>query len=235
MKKNFIKFLAKIFLFIAFTFVFYQSVIYNKIYSDKLNDKECWPILKDAKQFFVTIDGEIYPKLVPSYLNKSINFECLNRKKNVKKILLWNDFGPWIDFKYGLGDIKPFKNRKCPVYNCEITRNKSDLNSSDLVIVHMRGDFKVMPIRYQTGNRQKQPRWVFFMTESPIYSIIPNLKFNRAFNLTATYKLDSYFTPYYYANLGFEWGFNDTFDDEFDYMIGKTVDKLAVILGILKN
>ena len=234
--------LSKLLLIFAFTSVFYQSVIYNiqpklpKLNEDtnsKADDNQCEPILKDAKQFYVNIDGEIYPKLVPSYSNKSINFDCLNRKKEVKKILLWNDFGPWADFKYGLGRVKPFKDRKCPVYNCEMTRNKSELNSSDLVIVHMRGNFKNMPTRYQGID---QPRWVFFMMEPPVYSLVPQMKrFNGAFNLTATYKLDSYFTPYYYANLGFEWALNDTFDDDFDYLAGKTVDKLAVILGMLFN
>lgn len=230
MRKKLIVFFAKFFLFLAIIFVFYQSV-YKIMSNSKQSDNECWPILKDVNQFYVKIDGEIYPKLVPSYFNKSIDFECLNRKQTIKKILLWNDFGPWVDFKYGLGRVKPFKDRNCPVYNCEMTTNKSELNTSDLVIIHMRGNFKIMPIRYKTAYQQKQPRWVFFMTESPIHSYIPQLKFNGVFNLTATYKFDSYFTPYYYANLGFEWAINETFDDTFDYMMGKTDDKLAVILG----
>lgn len=238
------EFLAKFLLFLLLIIFFYLSIHFNfddKPRRDKIirlspENKECEPILKESKQFFVFIDGEIYPKLVPSYFNKSINFKCLNRKKEVKKILLWNDFGPWLDFKYGLGSFKPFIDRKCPVYNCEMTRKKSEMNNSDLVIVHMRGNFQNMPIRYQTDNEVKQPRWVFFMMEPPIYSLVSEIKkFNGAFNLTATYKFDSFFTPYYYANLGFEWGINDTFDEKFDYLDGKTVDNLAVILGIYKS
>ena len=38
-------------------------------------------------QFFVTIDGIRYPKQVPLYENKSIDFKCLNSTNKPKTIL----------------------------------------------------------------------------------------------------------------------------------------------------
>lgn len=194
---------------------------------EEAEETSCNPILKSGakSQFYVKIDGETYPKLVPSYFNKSINFACLNKKKKIKKILLWNDFGPWKDFKYGLGAIDPFVKRKCPVTRCEITINKKELLNSDLVVIHMRGSFKRVPKIPRTS---MSPRWLFFMMEPPIYSM-PFEHFNGKFNLTATYKFDSDFFPYYYANIGFEWGLNTEFNEKFDYLANKT--KFATILG----
>ena len=66
------------------------------------------------------------------------------------------------------------------------------------------------------------------MMEPPIYSReFEHL--SSSFNLTATYKFDSYFTPYYYANIGFEWGLNETFNENHNYLAEKS--KMATILG----
>lgn len=143
----------------------------------------------------------------------------------IKKILLWNNFGPWKDYKYGLGVENPFALHKCPVTKCEMTNDRKELLNSDLVIIHMRGSYSVMPQRF---NHYNNPRWVFFMMEPPIYSK-EFWHLSKSFNLTATYKFDSYFTPYYYANIGFEWGLNETFDESHNYLAGKT--KMAAILG----
>ena len=43
----------------------------------------CDPIIDSQEQFYVEIDGETYPKLIPSYFNRSINFDCLNRTNKV--------------------------------------------------------------------------------------------------------------------------------------------------------
>ena len=83
-----------------------------------------------------------------------------------------------------------------------------------------------MPQRF---NHYNNPRWVFFMMEPPIYSREFKHIINSSFNLTATYKFNSYFTPYYYANIGFEWGLNETFNENHNYLAGKT--KMATILG----
>lgn len=216
-------------LLILFVQILYLSDKFASITSKQDdNEIECNPIIPlmhRNEQFYVKIDGETYPKLVPSYFNQTINFECLNRKKKIKKILLWNRLGPWKDFKYGLGSVDPFVQRKCPVARCEMTVDRKQLPVSDLVVIHMRGDFKHLPtIRRDSSSA----RWVFFMMEPPVYSR-PFTHLNNAFNLSATYRFDSYFFPYYYANLGFQWQLNKSFNEEYDYLAGKT--KFATILG----
>jgi len=42
-----------------------------------------------AAERFFNISGSVYPKLTPLYLNKSLNFECLNQDANPKVILFW--------------------------------------------------------------------------------------------------------------------------------------------------
>jgi len=69
---------------------FYKNII---ISDDKIFDK-CKIFLKNMDQFYTQIDSQIYPKFIPSYENKSINFECLNKigSQEQKTILFWNKF-----------------------------------------------------------------------------------------------------------------------------------------------
>lgn len=100
--------------------------------------------------FSINIDGENYPKFIPLYYNQSINFECLNKRKNILKILLWTEIkgaplqivkpGP----KVGLEEFN------CPITNCEFTYNRSQLSESDMVLFHMRQNF-----RYPETKRSK--------------------------------------------------------------------------------
>ncbi|RNA05317.1 alpha-(1-3)-fucosyltransferase C-like [Brachionus plicatilis] len=150
----------------------------------------------------------------------------MNHKTSFKPkvILLWNDLGPWKDYQYGIGKFEPFVKRNCPVTNCEITKNKSHLSESDLVIVHMRSKFSYLPT-----NRPEKTRMVFFIIESPIHSYQFHPKYNGLFNLTATYNLNSDFSPYYYSNIEFKWERNLKFDENQDFSINKT--KLAFFLA----
>lgn len=50
-------------------------------------------------EYQVEIDGQIYPRVNAQYLNKSINFTCLNSSNRIKRILAWNKFVG--DFGYG--------------------------------------------------------------------------------------------------------------------------------------
>lgn len=78
-------------------------------------------------------DGSTYPKFVPSFFNPSLNFDCLNLDGRVRRILLWN----LNNFKYGVGLRQPFITNNCPVANCEITKDRSSLNTSDLIVVQL--------------------------------------------------------------------------------------------------
>ena len=49
---------------------------------------DCKPLLSSDEQYFVRIDDVTYPRHVPLFQNRSIDFACLNLGK-VKRILLW--------------------------------------------------------------------------------------------------------------------------------------------------
>ena len=61
----------------------------------------CSPINDEFKHFTVEIDGVLYPKYIQQYRNKTINFDCLNEKKEIKRILLWNRES-FLSYKTGL-------------------------------------------------------------------------------------------------------------------------------------
>lgn len=191
-----------------------------------LSHSSCNPIIENApSQFRVLIDGEIYPKIIPSYHNTSLNFTCLNRlKRRPSVILLWNEYNVWHDWRYGLGSRTPFIKNKCPVTNCEITKDKSRLNESDLVLVHMIHKVKKNDLPL---DRPRSSRLVFFRSESNIYSAIFN-EMNGLFNMTSTFRTDSDFVPFYYGNVEFEWRLNPDFDPDHDYLKPKT--GLAIFL-----
>lgn len=113
----------------------------------------CNPIksgLNDA--YIVNIDGENYPKSVPLFSNRSINFECLNQNASgnkIKLIMAWTSY-----FGNDLFN-NPLASEFCPVRNCEITSDKSRLNESDLVLVHMVEKIEPIPTY-----RPRKQRWV---------------------------------------------------------------------------
>ncbi len=131
-------FLAAIFVFFLINLMNYlasykngQQVLSSQIYSkfkfkNKLNflRESCDPFLKNATQFRVKIDGQTYPRIIHLYQNASINFDCLNRSREIKKIFFWNNFFGDQDFAYGIGKIEPFKRYNCPVTSCETINEK---------------------------------------------------------------------------------------------------------------
>lgn len=59
---------------------------------------------KEDHDFQVKLNGEYYPKVVPMYHRKQINFTCLNQPgPKIKTILLWNKFLGVPLFPYGEG------------------------------------------------------------------------------------------------------------------------------------
>lgn len=187
------------------------------------HENQCIPINRSFKEFKVKIDGEFYPKYVRLSQNNSINFECLNKKQNIKKILLWNKYYGDEDFDYGIGLMSPFIENQCPVTKCSITSDKIFLNQSDLVVVHMRDGFSNIPTV-----RPEQQQWVFLLWESPIHSI-EFKHLNGVFNLTATYKIDSDFSSGYESLSRMTWKRNYSFNQNFDYLSLKSKFIAAMI------
>ena len=190
--------------------------------------KTCQIIYNKSHQYYAFIDGVVYPKSVPLYQNKSINFDCLNlhsRDKRVKTILFWNTY---FHSNHTEGKIEPLKKMNCPVVNCEITMNRSLLNESDYVVVHMMPNHD--PIDPIPSFRAPNQRWIFFLYEPPGYFAHHNYSvYNSVFNLTATYRLNSHIYTAYYSTARMKWAQNFTFKDDWDYSKGKSKMAFAVI------
>ncbi len=179
-----------------------------------INRTTCDPYKSNLNIFNVMIDNEIYPKVIPLYNNPKINYSCLNTDKSSKVILLWNTWFGDSTFDYGIGNREPFEKNRCPVTNCEITNDRSRIMESSLIIFHMRDAINQFP-----EFRKSQQRWVFYLYESPVHS--PNFNdYNSLFNLSATYKLDSNFTSFYFTN--YIWAKNENFDENKDFSENKT-------------
>ena len=201
----------------------FKKFIEIKKIVNKENNITCSPFNYDKKNFFIKLDNETYPKSLPLYLNNTINFECLNSSKNNKLILLWTPFYEKVSYGYGLGLMKPFQINKCPISNCEITNNRSRLNESDFVLVHMRNSISDLP-KY----RPSKQRWIFNLYESPVHS--PNFaNYRNFFNYTSTYRLDSDFPRLNGAYKRFVWKKNPRFNELENFHSKKEKFGVAVI------
>jgi alpha-1,3-fucosyltransferase len=230
MRIRIINFFYKFILSSIICILIYCITNFNELIKNKqLNlNKECNPINYN-KPYKIMIDGEIYPKRDLLTLNKSINFECLNKNKILKKILLWNKFVGDDTFLVGLtGPIKPFKKHSCPVTNCELINDRNRVNESDYVIVHI-GE---LPIEKIPIFRPKNQQWIFFLHESPAHVYGDYTYLNNKFNLTYTYKLNSDFMSIYYSLFSnMEWAYNENFDLDYNYLN----DKIEFATALISN
>ncbi len=186
----------------------------------------CNPIFQTSFQYSALIDGVEYPKgSVPLYLNKSINFECLNRNKHLFKILFWTKPN-WLNDEF-FGKFKSEQN--CPVLNCEVVEDKKMVYESELVITHMRDKIQKLPKR-----RLPNQRYVFMLYESPVHSDFYG-EYNDFYNLTSTYKIDSDFPGFYEATSSFEWKLNENFDERYNFSKNKNEFAVAVISNCHDN
>jgi len=191
--------------------------------------QKCSPFNVNYKQKYHTIDNETYPKKLLLHQNNSINFKCLNQNKKIKVILFWTTYYGHLNHNYGLGVSTPLIKEKCPITNCEITADKSRLNESDYVLVH------VNELKEKLSELPKQrpyfQRWIFLNQESPYYHR-DYYEFDNFFNLTATYTRDSNFPGEYERMTGLRWNPNDQIDTASinnDYLSNKTKFAAAVI------
>ena len=206
---------------------FYANILVNRTrnqtYSIKFGATQCSPLNLSAEKYSVTLNGKTYPQHTPLHLNESINFACLNQSKTLKKILFWNT---WFDdptFGIGIGVREPFQKQNCPVTNCELLVDKSRINESDYVVIHMWDAAEWAP-----DYRPSYQRWILMLYESPLRS--PEfITYNGVFNLTSTYRVDSDFPGFYQSGSNFIWKENATFDTNYDFTSGKTSFAAAVV------
>jgi alpha-1,3-fucosyltransferase len=223
-----IKLLKIVFLFgfltfilsILYSFYFYRLFLFVNNYDGKeffvlendLNVNYCSPMFKSSSRITPK-----YPIRIPLFKNVSLNFTCLNENKTIKfTILVWNDF-------YSGFLENPFVKEKCPVQNCRISTNRTELFHSELVFVHMSqlaNNFEKLP-----QHRPKNQRWIFGIYETPINSKDFSI-YDGYFNFTSTYSINSDFPGYgfyIYSNKMKE------FNKSNDYLGGKKELAFAMI------
>ena len=207
-----------------------KNTIYFDVFLNNTQKVEkCDKFLNTSTQFSVVIDGIKYPKHIPLYENKTINFKCLNSSKNIKTILMWNKFNGLPHIKYEYGTRKPFELLNCPVTNCELTNDRNKLNKSDLVLFHLRNKIDYFPNR--TSANQK---FVHVIFESPINCHFCT-KYDNIFNSTASYLKKSDYSSIYWTDSGLSWGLNEDFNSAKDYL-NKSEFSFALISNcITKN
>ena len=204
------------------TWLFYNRELTYLYSIYKSENTECSPLL-NATPFSVQIDGVRYPKRIPLYQNKSINFKCLNSSTHTKKILMWNKFNGLPNIKYKFGVREPFEFLNCPVTSCELTNNRSRLADSDLVLFHLRNEIDQFP-----NFTSKYQRFVHVIFESPIHCHAC-MEHENAFNFTAGYRTQSDFVSTYFTDSGLYWELNEKFDPKKDFLQGKTEFAAAMI------
>lgn len=90
--------------------------------------------------------------------------------------------------------------------NCELTDDKQKLASSDYVLVKYKRDLEFRDLPPQTANTQT--RLTLYMSQ-PVADLSAARRFNRVFNLTATFHLNSHIAPVYFAKARFYWSSPD--------------------------
>lgn len=198
-----------------------KSPIENSLL-EEIYDKEaqCHPFNAKPNQFKVDFNGVSYPKYIPLRDNQTFNFDCMNKNKKSKVILFWTPLYDFKDFYYGLGTKDPFIKHKCPVYNCELTNDRSRVNDSDLIIFSFANQIDSLP---NPAWRKPNQRWVFVLIESPVH--VPGSRFisyNNLFNMSVTYKLSSDFMSHYSYETYNTWQLNENFDENQNFYQDKT-------------
>ncbi|XP_045027833.1 4-galactosyl-N-acetylglucosaminide 3-alpha-L-fucosyltransferase FUT5-like [Daphnia magna] len=121
------------------------------------------------------------------YLRESVT----PRNPPFKKIVLWNSafFQPGNDFRIGPGRDK-LRKIGCPVWQCELTTNRTDVQNTDAVVFHY-GNWTMNDLPEQRSSHQF---YIFWSREAPKWR--PYLPFKTDlmadfFNWTMTYRWDS--------------------------------------------
>ncbi|ESO95723.1 hypothetical protein LOTGIDRAFT_95386, partial [Lottia gigantea] len=107
-------------------------------------------------------------------------------------ILLWTPYFGSEDWNY---DNRATVFSSCPVSNCVLSYDKSELKSSDVLLFHTRDFYtSYYPLPKYRTNEQL---WVLMNNESPVNEYLDYSKFNNFFNWTGSYHKNSEIhTPY---------------------------------------
>ena len=220
---NFLSYYLNLKLFRRTNSVISKSVDTKGILNVKNNSRNRYT--DEKQQFQVEIDGLMYPIIIPLKDNRSLNFSFFNKESKTKLILYWTPFYDLDTFYYGLGKHTPFINNKCPVYNCEATKDKSRYGESDLVVFSLVNPIDMNEIpKYRNPNQE----WAMVLIESPVN--VPGSRFlDLHYNLSVTYRSDSDTYSHYAYENELVWALNEEFDDKKDYLLNKSEFSVALI------
>lgn len=124
--------------------------------------------------------------------NETIEGTTYHKRTHVKYILQWKniDRAPYTLMKEGQ-DV--FRERSCDVNNCYVTSNRtflSSLSDYDAILFYCHELSRHGFIRLSKRRSERQ-KYVFVCAEASGYYPVIYEKYNRFFNMTWTYKLDS--------------------------------------------
>ena len=179
--------------------------------NNNLEELPCFVFRAEYEKERISFDGYEYPRVITAYHDESFDFECFSQLNFTKRIFLWNNFSPFIMKKFGLGGRELFEKYRCPITNCEVTKDLNKLAKSDYVLFHIhdsiddKNHLKDFVDKYLT-NRPRTQRWVYANFETPIQKPLRHLSvLNGFFNLTATYLRDSDFNSIYQGDSRIRW------------------------------
>ncbi|XP_057368591.1 alpha-(1,3)-fucosyltransferase C-like [Daphnia carinata] len=126
-------------------------------------------------------------ELMDEYLRESVK----PPNPDFKRILLWNSagFSPGNDFRIGPGRDK-LRNTGCPVWQCELTTNRTHVQLADAVIFHL-GNWSKKDLPAQRSSHQF---YIFWSRESPAWRDVHSSNTDpmaHFFNWTMTFRWDS--------------------------------------------
>jgi hypothetical protein len=118
----------------------------------------------------------------------------------MKKILLWNNKHvgvPLLPVRDGLRT--PLIDLRCPVHNCAITNDRSQLNDSDYILFNIRSAIDKFPT-----HRLSHQKWTYVVYESQQYCPMC-VKLDGLFNVSATFSRSSAISSIYLTNAQLVW------------------------------
>ncbi|XP_055309120.1 glycoprotein 3-alpha-L-fucosyltransferase A-like isoform X2 [Sitodiplosis mosellana] len=113
------------------------------------------------------------------------NYDSILKSKKVKTILAYNGFVYWWKIKKGEDVFKTFN---CPVNTCQLTKNRSERQTADLVLFHD---------RYIHTKRRRPPKQLYALYHSESPAKTRPIRHPDKINWTITYRHDSIITTPY--------------------------------------
>ena len=171
-------------LFVVLTMILYMndtSKLFSVVYQSKLVESV---VKREHRQ----ITSKLGQAEVPPDIRSNIGNTSDGGKHT---LLIWTPFFEDTVWSYRK-DKDPFKNTFCNYDNCQVTYDKSQYTSADVILYHCRDDIGGWP-----ASRPQDQLYGVFCLESSVYSTME--RYENRLNITLSYRRDSdVFTPYHH-------------------------------------